>query len=232
MTSATRIPLVVCIFLMGITAAVAQDKKFEISPYIGGVYSTGLDVTPRLISTTPRKTVTHISPQSSISWGIGASYLATSHFSLGFNYGQQFSKLNGLIQQTGRNEGLSEMDLYNYHGILSYTMGGSDSKIRPFFFGGAGATRYNIGKKLTYPQMPNTNGGQTRFSSTWGGGVNMMPTRTFGVKLGFRWTPTYILSEAEGIWCSPYYYYGGCWVVGDRQYAHQFETSVGLIVRF
>ena len=41
--------------------------------------------------------------------------------------------------------------------------------------------------------------------------------------------PTYIKSDAEGYWCDPYW---GCYVVGDAQYANQFEFSAGISLRF
>ena len=46
-----------------------------------------------------------------------------------------------------------------------------------------------------------------------------------------RWTPNYIKSDPAGVWCSPYWFYG-CYVVGDPQYANQFELSGGLSFRF
>jgi hypothetical protein len=72
-------------------------------------------------------------------------------------------------------------------------------------------------------------GGETQFSTTWGLGVKLYPGRSVGLKLGVRWTPTYIKSDAEGWWCDPYW---GCYVVGDAQYSNQFEFAGGLTIRF
>ena len=47
--------------------------------------------------------------------------------------------------------------------------------------------------------------------------------------IGLRWTPTYIKSDAEGYWCDPYW---GCYVVGDAQYATQFDINGGVTFRF
>jgi len=43
-----------------------------------------------------------------------------------------------------------------------------------------------------------------------------------------RFTPAYIKSDPAGYWCGFY----GCYVVGDAQYANQFELSGGLSLRF
>jgi hypothetical protein len=59
--------------------------------------------------------------------------------------------------------------------------------------------------------------------------VKLYPGRTVGIKLGARWTPTYIKSDSEGWWCDPYW---GCYVVGNAQYSNQFEFGGGLTLRF
>src|SRR5262249_34624697 len=71
---------------------------------------------------------------------------------------------------------------------------------------------------------------QTRFSTTWGGGVKLYPTSVIGVKAAVRWTPTYIKTDAEGTWCDPYF--PTCWVVGDVDYSNQCEFSGGVLLRF
>jgi hypothetical protein len=120
------------------------------------------------------------------------------------------------------------VSVYNYHGYLAYNFGDSDASVRPYFLGGLGATQYgkigvNVGN--TTREL----GGETQFSTTWGLGVKLFPGPKFGIRLEGRWTPTYIKSDAEGWWCDPYW---GCYVVGDAQYANQFELSGGITLRF
>ena len=50
-----------------------------------------------------------------------------------------------------------------------------------------------------------------------------------GGRVGVRWTPTYIKSDAAGYWCDPYW---GCYVVGDAQYSNQFDINGGITLRF
>ena len=69
---------------------------------------------------------------------------------------------------------------------------------------------------------------QENFSSTWGGGVKVYPNPRVGFSVMARFTPTYIKSDPSGVWCGYY----GCYVLGDAQYANQFEFSGGLSLRF
>jgi len=70
---------------------------------------------------------------------------------------------------------------------------------------------------------------ETQFSTTWGAGVKIFPSPNVGVRFGAQWTPTYIKTDAAGYWCDPYW---GCYVVGDAQYANQFQFNGGLTIRF
>ena len=84
------------------------------------------------------------------------------------------------------------------------------------------------------PSLPNSGtiskiGSETRFSSTWGAGVKFYPMPLIGVKTMLRWTPTYIKTDSEGLWCDPYY--PTCWVVGEPDYSNQFTFSAGVTLR-
>jgi hypothetical protein len=61
--------------------------------------------------------------------------------------------------------------------------------------------------------------------------VKVYPGSSVGITAMARWTPDYIKSDPAGIWCSPYGFFG-CYVVGDAQYANQFELSAGVGFRF
>jgi opacity protein-like surface antigen len=61
----------------------------------------------------------------------------------------------------------------------------------------------------------------TQFSTTWGGGVKIDPTNHIGFSLKGRWTPTYIHSNPDGIFCNPFFPFR-CWVVSDT---HIFQSG-------
>lgn len=216
-------------FVVTGSMAMAQDKKVEVGVNFGYTLSEGVDITPTLTSL---GTVTKINPTNGSSWGLNFDYLATQKFSIGFLWDKQNNKLNADLQGGG-NFDLAENNTYNYHGVFTYHLGGEDSPIRPYFFGGLGATHFAGGKLLlqvTPAPTATSVSSETQFSTTWGGGVKFFPSKSVGVKLEMRWTPTYIKSDPEGIWCGGYYW--GCWVVGESDYSNQFKMAAGVIFRF
>jgi opacity protein-like surface antigen len=161
---------------------------------------------------------------------------ASVNFTFGVNITPQaqveflWARQNSRLQADGPAGKLpfSELALYNYMFNFVYNAGDSDAAVRPYFFGGVGATNYSFGEILV-PGATGDIGGETRFSTNFGGGVKFYFTPKVGAKVGVRWTPTYIKSDAAGIWCDPFY---GCWPVADTQYSNQFETAGGITFRF
>ena len=174
--------------------------------------------------------VKKINPTNGTSWGFNFDFMATENFAVGFLNDQQMNKLNLDLQGGGKTD-LSENNTYNYHGVFTYNAGSEDSSIRPYFFGGLGATRFSGGKILLEPippSVPTNVNSETKFSTVWGGGVKFFPSKNLGLKFDVRWTPTYIKTDATGIWCGYY----GCWVVGETDYSNQFKMSAGIVFRF
>jgi len=143
-----------------------------------------------------------------------------------FLYGRQSSKLRGT--GPGADLDFANMHVDNYHVNFVYNWGEEDSKVRPFAFGGVGATYYGFGDILLTGVSGKIDG-NTQFSTDWGAGVKFYLSKNVGIKGMARWTPTYIKSTSGGYWCDPFY---GCWLVGNPDYSHQFETSGGITFRF
>jgi opacity protein-like surface antigen len=202
----------------------SQDEyKIELTPFIGYSFSEGVDITPTNIG--GGEVVNRISPTSGLSYGFTVDWLASENFAIGFNFNQQDSNLEGRFQQSGKRN-FVDMKVRNYHGIFTYNVGYEDAPMRPFFFGGLGATQYAPGSI-----EGNSSDSSTRFSTTWGGGVKFFVSENIGIKGTGRWTPTYIKSDPAGVWCNPWYPWS-CWVVGEANYSHQFEMSAGVTFRF
>jgi hypothetical protein len=217
--------IVVCSsFLVCANMAMAQDeKRFEAGLFLGYTSSEGIGVVPT--NTGGGQIVDALNPKSSSSWGFDFNYLASGNFSAGFLWNRQSTTFSGDLAGGGSQD-FTDLNVHNYHGILTYHFGDPESKVRPYAFGGLGATVYGL--------APINNidiDGSTRFSTTWGGGVKVFPTPSIGFKATARWTPTYIKSDAEGIYCSPYWPWS-CWVVGDPDYSNQLEFSAGVVFRF
>jgi opacity protein-like surface antigen len=167
-----------------------------------------------------------IEPKDSFSYALDLGIYVNENLQIGGLFSQQKSKM--LVGGTGEVE-VGDWSVDNYHGVFTYNFGDGDATARPYVFMGLGVTRYGSLDFTGVGGVAREIGGESQFSTTWGLGVKVYPSRSVGVKLGVRWTPTYIKSDAEGWWCDPYW---GCYVVGDAQYSNQFEFTGGIVVRF
>jgi opacity protein-like surface antigen len=207
---------------MGTLSLYGQEKKIEITPFIGYTFSEGVNVQP--VDPGNGVVINGLDPKSGLSYGFQFDFNLAENLSAGFLFSEQDSALLG---KTGAaDQEYTDMKLRNYHGVITYTMGEEDMGMRPYFFGGLGATNFSFGEL-----EGSTISSETRFSTTWGAGVKVFPSENVGFRLGGRWTPTYIKSDASGIWCNPYWPWS-CWVVSEADYANQFELSAGITFRF
>jgi len=208
--------------IMASSAVFAQEKGIELNGVVGYSFSNGIDVSPQDVD---GQVVDRISPTSAFSFDVGMDVFLTEGWALGFNFGQQQSKFRGRVR-TGSDIDFTDMNINNYHGLFTYNFGDEDSEVRPYIFGGLGATQYSP-SDINGTQINS----RTRFSTTWGGGVKFFPSDHFGFKGGVRWTPTYITTTPGGTWCSPYWPWN-CWIVGNDHFSHQFQFSGGIVARF
>lgn len=205
------------------SAAWAQDPRVEISGTVGytfsdGVSGSGVDI--------EGDEFTRIDPQDSISYGGRIGFLVTENWEVGGLFSLQDTKLEIGGVTTAE---IGDAKLYNYHGYVAYNFGGPDASVRPYLLGGLGATQYGS-VNVSFRGRSAEIDGNTKFSSTWAAGLKMFPSPNFGIRLEARWTPTYIKSDAAGWWCDPWW--GYCYVVGDAQYANQYELGGGITLRF
>ncbi len=201
----------------------AQDYKMELIPFFGYTLSNGIDFAAADIGS--GVFVDRITPVSGFTWGFEADLLASEIFAIGFQYSNQSSKLE-LREVGGQKTEITDLNVRNYHAMFTLNLGDEDATTRPFIFLGLGATQYSPDDI-----MGNSVDSETKFSTSWGGGVKWYGTEHIGVRMGIRWTPTYISSNPAGYWCSPFWP-GGCWLVSEANYSHQFEFNTGLILRF
>ncbi|MGH9323188.1 MAG: outer membrane beta-barrel protein [Vicinamibacteria bacterium] len=211
------VPILLLTFIPIASPAISQEKRVEINPFFGYSFSDGVSVDPIAIG---GQIYDAVNAKSGFDYGFHAGVFVTENAEVGFLWNRQESKLEG--EGTTTTE-FADMPIYNYHGVFTYNFGESDAQARPFVFGGVGATQYK-------PEDVNgvSVSSETKFSSTWGGGVKVYPNPSVGFSAMARFTPTYIKSDPAGIWCGFY----GCYVLADTQYANQFEFSGGLSLRF
>jgi opacity protein-like surface antigen len=208
-----KVGLAVMLLLVA-SAVGAQPPKFEIGANIGYTMSEGIEV--------DGINYDELDPESGLSYGFNVGFFASRLMEIGFLMSQQQSTLLGGGGLGGEDE-LIDLDVNNYHGYFAYNLGYNPAVV-PYVMFGLGATQYVTGE-FAGQEVDN----ETKFSSTWGGGVKIFPGGKLGARFAGRWTPTYIKTDAEGYWCDPYW---GCTTYGDVDYSHQFEISAGAIYRY
>ena len=210
----------------------AQEEKFELIIDLGYTTSSGVDINATDIG--GGVIVNKVTPKSGFSYGGTFNVALAEAISAGFQFSQQLSTLEGRLQGGGK-EDFADLSVYNYHGIFTFHLADQDSPLRPFFLVGLGATNYsasNAGGPVNLPEPGSREvESKTKFSTTWGGGVKFFPNPGIGFEFKARWTPTYIRSDLDGVYCSPFWPWQ-CWIVGNDQYSHQGEFGGGVVFRF
>jgi len=204
------------------SAAWAQEKRVELSGTVGYTFSDGVSGSATEVN---GEEFTRIDPKDALSYGGRIGFLVGDNWEVGGLFSMQSTtlQLGGAV-----NRDIGDETIYNYHGYFAYNFGAPDAAVRPYLLGGLGATQFGT-VKVTLAGQQREVSGNTKFSTTWAAGVKLFPSPSFGIRLEARWTPTYIKSDAAGWWCDPYW---GCYVVGDAQYANQYELGGGITLRF
>ena len=214
-----RLTWMVAVGVLAGSAAWAQNARVELSGTAGWTFSDGVSGSAVIVPGVG--TFDRIDPKDAFSWGARIGFLVSDNVEVGGLFSAQSTSLELGGTNTAK---LGDETIYNYHGYFAYNFGEADAQVRPYVLGGLGATQFG-----TVKTNVGDIGGNTKFSTTWAAGVKLYPSKNVGLRLEGRWTPTYIKSDAGGWWCDPYW---GCYVVGNAQYANQFELSGGITLRF
>jgi hypothetical protein len=206
------------------SAAWAQEPRVEIDLMGGWTQSDGVD--GEAVLGGDGNFYNSIAPKDAFSYSLNLGFFVTENVEIGGLFSQQRSKMviGGNVERE-----LGDWSVDNYHGYFAYNTGEADSNSRFYILLGLGATHYGSVAFTGVSGQSREIGGETKFSGTLGAGLKLYPGKNVGLKLGVRWTPTYIKSDSAGWWCDPYW---GCYVVGDAQYSNQLEFSGGLSFRF
>jgi hypothetical protein len=206
--------------------AMAQEKKAEISVLLGYSFADGVDGNG--IKTLDGNVYNRLDPKDGFKWGLSGAGLVGPNLEVGFIFSQLMSKL----QASGTNTiDIGDMKVNNYHGYVGYNWGDPQDVARMYFFGGLGATQFGSVNYTRPTGQSGTINSGTKFSTTWGLGVKVMPSGSHvGARFGVQWTPTYIKTDATGgYWCDPYW---GCYVAGVAKYANQWDLNGGITFGF
>ncbi len=197
----------------------AAEHRLELSGNAGYVVSDGVTFDGVLVN---GNVFDSVDPKDGFGYNFTLGYYFSDNFELEGLWSQQKSKLQVGGTQT---VDIDDITIDNFMGNFVYNFGEGTAAVRPYLLLGLGATRYGSFDVRTVPV-----GSNTKFSGSFGAGLKMYPGGgKAGLKLGFRWTPTYIKSDSAGWWCDPYW---GCFEVTDPQYSNQFEFTGGITLRF
>jgi hypothetical protein len=205
------------------TSALAQSR---VNVAIFGGYTFSDGVSGDSFKAGDGNTYNAVDVKDSAHWGFSFGVNATPNVEIGFLFGQQMSTLS-LTGTAIRDVG--DLKVNSYFPYLAYNMGDEDAKARPYIMLGIGATNYGSVNYTRTGGQTGSTGSNTQFAGTIGAGVRVYPSPKVGVQFGMQWTPTYIKSDAGGVWCDPWW---GCYVVGDAQYSNQFQFNGGVVFRF
>ena len=200
---------------IGATAASAQTPRIAISGLVGWTFADGVSGNSNGF--------TRVDPQDSVHYGFSGGFFVNPNTEIGFLWRRQQTKLDA--SGPGGTTTFSDLNIDDYHGYFTYYFGDPEAKVQPYFMGGFGATHFG---NVTLPSGIGVS--NTQFSTVWGAGIQFKANDHVGFKGGFNWTPIYIKSDPGGWWCDPYW--GGCYIVGNAQYANQFELMGAVTVRF
>lgn len=229
--------IVALVAIAGVTAAAlpaaAQFRgrpthRFEISGLAGYSFSDGVEVDP---IATGGGFVTAVDLVDGLNGAVSVGFFVNPSVSLEFQWLRQESELRPEGTGTAPQQYRAYTRIDNYHGNVLFHYGRADNKVRPFFLFGLGSTDFT-------PRVQDQDvDAAARFSGTLGlglkgyfGGAGLLGD-ALGFRMQLRWTPTFIKSEASGVWCDPWYPWV-CYVVEDYDYTNQWAFSGGISLRF
>jgi len=208
------------------TAWAQANTRIQVSVLFGYTIADGVSGDPRL--GLDGNFYDRVDPTDSGNIGFSVGFMVNPQSEIGFMYRRQMSQAEVSGPSITKTPG--DLNIDSYHGYFAYYFGDPDARVNPYFLGGFGATSFG---NVDYPSVLGgtaTVQGKTQFSSTWGAGIRVNAAQHFAVKVGVSWTPTYIKSDPAGWWCDPYW--GGCYLVGNAQYANQFHFEGGFTIRY
>lgn len=204
--------LFVGVFLLIVVLPARGQDRFEVQPFVGYKWggSTPVGSNADLIQ--------NITFDSSIAYGVTATFNATPHLGLEFLWNRQPTNAVGKLPGGLNFPQTTSVNLDQFQGNFVFTFREREARLRPFVLVGFGAT-----------DISGRNAGVTKFSYALGGGVKYFVSEHVGVRLQIRYAPTYLYSTSAGVWCN---WYGFCFSVPNDHYLNQGDVTGGLILRF
>ncbi|MGE0405651.1 MAG: outer membrane beta-barrel protein [Candidatus Korobacteraceae bacterium] len=193
------------------TSAFAQT--FEVTAHLGGQINGGLD-----LSTTQ---FDRIEVKNALNYGATVGALLGEHYGVEFQWNRTSADTLAQPLLGGPDTRIFNLSQNQYMGNFVYHFTGREMPLRPFAYFGMGASDLSPGRGVD---------GTTQFAVAVGAGAKYNFSKHFGLRGQVKWSPTYITTTDAGYWCDPFW--GGCWVVGNDKYFHEFDMTGGITFRF
>ena len=195
-------------------SAPAWAQSWELSGVAGYTPSAGLDnQAPELSG---------LAVRGGFTWGAQAAYWFTPGWGAEISFTPRWGAELLWMQQGSALRSATEagaadlftMTIQQLQGNALYHFANRNSKLRPFVFGGLGATFFSATDLES----------ETKFSFGLGGGVKYFPWNSIGARASFRYTPTMLNDDETVAFCDPFGFCQGS--------LNQVEFAVGAVVRF
>lgn len=204
--------LVACGLIALVAPSAAWAAKFEITPFAG--YRAGGD-----FDQLDNPSISRLDIENGESYGVTFDVSLGDYAQLEILVSRQDTQLE-VRSPTGPSTELFDLNVDYYHVGGLYQFGEPGDTARPFVGFSMGLTNFDT---------PSGFSSEEQFSFSFAGGAKLYFGKHVGLRLQFRWTPTYITSTTEGLFCTG----GGfCYEIVDNHYLNQIEASAGLILAF
>ena len=188
-----------------VSSAHAQSTTWELSAMAGFVPSVQLE--------TQTREVDDVRIGGGATWSFQAARFLTPNWGVEVSWTDQPSSGYELEVADVSGE-LFSMSIGSLHGDVVYQFGEVGGRMRPFVFGGLGATFF---RARDIPM-------ETKLSAGLGGGAKLFPWPNIGLRAQVRYRPIWMGGEDEGLFCDPF---GFC-----QSTLRQLEFAGGVSFRF
>jgi hypothetical protein len=197
----------VCLLLLALPAgrAHAQSSTWELSALVGLVPAVQLDQQAREVD--------DLRVGGGVTWSFQAARFFTPNLGAELSWTDQPSSAYE-VEVGGVSAELFSMSIGHLHGDVVYQFGAAAARLRPFVFGGLGASFF---RARDIPM-------ETKLSAGVGGGAKWSPWPNVGLRAQLRYRPIWTSGEDEGLFCDPF---GFC-----QSTLRQVEFSGGVSFRF
>jgi opacity protein-like surface antigen len=198
--------------LVAVVTAPAAAQVWEITPHVGYVTSSSIDLRPQGING-------EVVVDDGIEYGVSLGVSPKRGFTFEGRYTMQ--PTNAVFDASGAqmDVNLTDLSIHQIHGNFLLWKAYPDNATRPYFLIGLGASIFDSENFDS----------DTQFSWALGLGVMRDMSEKAALRAQVRYIPTYMTESYGGTWCDPFY---GCYAVGDPEYLNQWEFSLGLALKF